>query len=496
MTRGALIRAATFALLLAVTAGAAADRAHAADPRLPPPPAMEPPPAPGPDAGLQFIPLGIGKSVVIDLPRDVKDVLVADPKIANAVIRTARRAYLIGVAVGQTNIFFFDETGAQLAGFDIAVTRDLNGVRAGLKRIFPAYDLMVEGVGPDSLVLTGAVATPLEAQQARDFVAGLLKDATNVINNITVRGRDQVMLKVTVAEVQRDIIKQLGIDLTGQLGSTNALLNLNTVNPFSAYGQALSATALTSSLGGLTTNPLTGSAVQRFAATLQAMERAGVFRTLAEPNLSAVSGESANFLAGGEFPIPGGLTCDQTGRNCQVSVQFKKFGISLTFTPVVLGEGRISLKVMTEVSDLSNEGSITLQPTIGGPIITVPAIRTRRAETMVEIPSGGALAMAGMIQEQTKQQINGLPGLLQLPVLGALFRSRDYVNRQSELMVIVAPYIVRPVAPKELSRPDDGFADVSDPSTVLLGRLNRIYGVAGSADPNRTYFGRYGFILD
>ncbi|MEZ5786372.1 MAG: type II and III secretion system protein family protein [Xanthobacteraceae bacterium] len=498
---------------------------------MPPPPPIDGPAAVSePTGGLQFIPLGVGKSIVIDLPGDVKDVLVADPTIANAVIRSTRRAFLIGTKVGQTNILFFDAQGRQLAGFDIAVTRDLNGLRAALKRALPNRDIRVEGLGERSVVLSGTVATAAESQLAYDLAVrfvytaptkvstynssfgasgggaeatstwkgGSGSDDNNslVVNALTINSRDQVMLKVTVAEVQRDLVKQLGIDLTGTLGSNNALINFNTVNPFTAYGQALSDTAIASALGGTVTNPLTGGTTQRFNAIVRAMERAGVIRTLAEPNLSAISGENATFLAGGEFPIPGGLTCDQTGRNCQVSVQYKKFGISLTFTPVVLSEGRISLKVMTEVSDLSNDSSITLQPTIGGPIITVPSIRTRRADTTVEIPSGGALAMAGMLQEQTKQQINGLPGLLQLPVLGTLFRSRDYVNRQTELMIIVTPYVVRPVAPKDLSRPDDGFADISDPSTILLGRLNRIYGVTGSADPNRTYFGRYGFILD
>jgi pilus assembly protein CpaC len=227
------------------------------------------------------------------------------------------------------------------------------------------------------------------------------------------------------------------------------------------------------------------------------MERAGVIRTLAEPNLTAISGETATFLAGGEFPIPAGLSCDTTKVPplCQQSIEYKKFGVGLHFTPVVLAEGRVSLKVMTEVSDLSNENALTLQVP-GAGSMTIPSVRVRRADTTLEIPSGGALAMAGMIQEQTKQQINGVPGLMQLPVLGTLFRSRDYVNRQTELMVIVTPYVVRAVAQKNLSRPDDGFADVSDPSTILLGRLNRIYGIPGSVDPNKLYRGSYGFIMD
>jgi pilus assembly protein CpaC len=165
--------------------------------------------------------------------------------------------------------------------------------------------------------------------------------------------------------------------------------------------------------------------------------------------------------------------------------------VSLNFTPVVLSQGRISLKVMTEVSELSTEGALQS----GG--FTIPSLRTRRADTTLEIPSGGSIALAGLIQEQTKQQINGLPGLMQIPVLGTLFKSRDFVNRQTELAVIVTPYIVRAVARKELSRPDDGFADASDPASVLLGRFNRIYGVAAKkADPKGSYLGNYGFILD
>jgi pilus assembly protein CpaC len=430
----------------------------------------------GSDATSRFIPLGIGKSVVIDLPRDIKDVLVADPTIANAVVRSSRRAYIIGVKVGQTNVYFFDENGAQISGLDIAVTRDLNGLRAALKQALPNADLHVEGIG-EGLVLSGNVATPVEAQTAFDIAARLAGDDKKVVNSIVVQGRDQVMLKVTVAEVQRDIVKQLGIDLNGSLGTGAAVVNFNNSNAFSALGAPLSSSNITGTFKSVT-------------ATLRAMERAGVIRTLAEPNLTAISGESANFLAGGEFPVPAGSTCDATGRNCQTTITFKKFGVSLEFTPVVLGEGRISLRVQSEVSELSSEGALQQAG------ISIPSLRVRRAVTTVEIPSGGALAMAGLIQEQTKQQINGLPGLMQLPILGTLFKSRDFVNHQTELAVIVTPYIVRAVARQELSRPDDGFADASDPASVLLGRFNRIYGVARAPEPKGSYHGSYGFILD
>jgi pilus assembly protein CpaC len=298
------------------------------------------------------------------------------------------------------------------------------------------------------------------------------------------------MLKVTVAEVQRSIIKQMGIDLTANLTYGTAVVNFSNVNPFTANNAPLVANnAAIGTFGG------TGN-IPSVTATLRAMESAGVVRTLAEPNLTAISGESATFISGGEFPIPAGVTCQTTTSgaigSCVQTVSFKKFGISLNFTPVVLSEGRISLRVMTEVSEISSENSLT--GGTGG--TTIPSIKTRRAETTLEIPSGGSMAMAGLIQDQTKQAINGMPGLAQLPVLGTLFRSRDYVNKQTELMVLVTPYIVRAVAQKDLSRPDDGFASASDPQTDLLGSINRIYGVPGRNEPARNYRGTYGFITD
>jgi pilus assembly protein CpaC len=437
----------------------------------------------------RFLSLGIGKSIVIDLPRDIKDVLVADPKIANAVVRSAQRAYIIGAAVGQTNIVFFDSAGQQIAAYDIAVKRDLNGVRAALKLSLPNADIQIDGLG-DGVILTGSAASPIEAQQAGELAARLAGGIDKVVNSIAVRGRDQVMLKVTVAEVARSIIKQMGIDLSASMNYGTAVVNFSNANPFTAYGRALVANNTASASFGATPS------VQ---ATLRAMESAGVVRTLAEPNLTAISGESATFIAGGEFPVPAGYSCDPTTHVCITQISFKKFGISLNFTPVVLTEGRISLRVMTEVSELSNENSITLSQSVTSSTVnslTIPSIKTRRAETTLEIPSGGAMAMAGLIQEQTKQAINGLPGLAQLPVLGSLFRSRDYVNSQTELMVLVTPFIVRAVAQKDLSRPDDGFAAASDPQSDLLGNINRIYGVPGRVEPARNYRGTYGFITD
>jgi pilus assembly protein CpaC len=430
------------------------------------------------DFESRSVALGIGKSVVLDFPRDIKDVLVADPKIANAVIRTSRRAYIIGNEVGQTNVFFFDAEGRHMAGLDIAVTRDLNGIRAAIRQVLPDADIRIEGIGKDGVILTGTVASQAEAQQAYDITVRLLSDATantvaqgsKVVNAIVVRGRDQVMLKVTVAEMDRNVIKQLGINLSGSAGFGSAVVNFNTSNPFPINGTPSS--SVSPGFKGIT-------------ATIQAMEQVGIVRTLAEPTLAAISGESAHFLVGGSFPypVPGSL-------GQPPAIQFQSYGVALNFTPVVLSEGRISLHVATEVSQLDNTTSVTIAGT------TVPGLTVRRADTTVEIPSGGTLAMAGMLQEQTKQAITGLPGLMQLPILGTLFKSSDYLNSQTELVALVTPYIVRAVAQKDLSRPDDGFADPSDPAIVLLGRLNRIYGVGGIPDPPDNYRGKYGFILD
>ncbi len=481
LMRNFLIRALSFSAAAAMTLNPALAPAVAGDS------STAAPVAASVQTKVRFLALGIGKSVIVDLPRDVKDVLVADPKIANAVIRSPQRAYIIGATVGQTNVVFFDSEGQQIAAYDIAVKRDLNGVRAALRQMLPMGGIQAEGVG-EGVMLTGSVSSPIEAQQAGDVAARLVGGADKVINSIVVRGRDQVMLKVSVAEVRRDIIKQLGIDLSASMNYGTAVVNFNNSNPFTASGGPI--------VGGnsLTASALNKAGLPTVTATLRAMESAGVVRTLAEPNLTAISGESATFIVGGEFPFPTGVTCQTNPAGavgqCAPSIAFKKFGISLNFTPVVLTEGRISLRVMTEVSEVSTDNSINISG------ISVPSIKTRRAETTLEIPSGGSLAMAGLIQEQTKQAVNGLPGIDQLPVLGQLFRSQDFVNNQTELMVIVTPYVVRAVAQKELSRPDDGFAPASDAQSTLLAQINRIYGIPGRAEPIGSHQGNFGFIID
>jgi pilus assembly protein CpaC len=216
---------------------------------------------------------------------------------------------------------------------------------------------------------------------------------------------------------------------------------------------------------------------------IKAYERDGLIRTLAEPTLTAISGENAKFLAGGEFPIPVAQDNDRT------TIEFKPFGVGLGFTPVVMSEGRISMRITSEVSETTPENAIRTDR------LTIPGLKVRRAETTVELPSGGSMVMAGMIQERTKQDLNGIPGVKDLPVLGALFRSRDYLSNETELVVIVTPFIVAPVNENKLTTPLDTLNLASDRQTILWGRLNRMYGVQGGGAKG-VYQGNVGFIVE
>ena len=226
-----------------------------------------------------------------------------------------------------------------------------------------------------------------------------------------------------------------------------------------------------------------------FAAVINALERDSLVRTLAEPTLTAISGESAKFLAGGEFPVPVGAD------DGEVTIEFKPFGVGLGFSPVVMSEGLISLRINTEVSELSNENAIIVASSSTSSSATIPSLKLRRAETTVELPSGGSMVMAGLIQDSVKQHINGIPGLKNVPVLGALFRSRDFQADETELVVIVTPYIVSPVNEKELATPLDRFNVATDRQTILLGRLNKVYGTSGLS-PKGVYHGNVGFIVE
>jgi pilus assembly protein CpaC len=434
--------------------------------------------------------LSIGKSIVIDLPRDAAEVFVSDPKVANAVVRTARKVFIIGTGQGTTSVFVTDKSGAQIAALDIGVAkelaRELSILREVIKKALPKADIKVTSVG-DNFVLSGTVDSSLEVQSAIDIannlvgqtagIGGVTASVGKVVNALQVRGRDQVMLKVTIAEVQRSVLKQLGINLNGQWNVANSGLSMLTDQPFSVQRQLLSNTELVGRAAGNT-------------ATMRALERQGVLRTLAEPTLTAISGESAKFLAGGEVAVPQAETFDIVTRARTVSVSYKPIGVALNFTPVVMNENRISIRLATEVTEIDPENSFLLNTT------QVPGFRTRKAETTVELPSGAVLASAGLIQQQSRQAINGLPGAMNIPILGTLFRSRDYQRFETELLILVQPFIAKPSAPGQIAKPDDGFADATDPSTIFMGRLNRTYGSSNKTPAVISKSGPVGFIND
>ena len=439
------------------------------------------------------IQMGVGKSVVLDLPRDAAEIVVGNPAIANAIVRTPRKIYLMGAAQGQTTVFAVDAQGRQFAKYELSVGRDVGELGPLLKAAIPRSEIVTRTVN-DTIILTGRVASPADAQRAIDIAKGFATrkaesagpgggEGGNVINGMIIRGDDQVMLKVTVAEVSRTVLKQLGVSANPAAGVDTLLSGgwgtLTSNNPFIINSQL--------SNGALTLKGPSGNAL-----TVQAFERNSVARILAEPTVTAVSGEIAKVMVGGEIAVPGPGSCvGAAGSNiCTPSVVFKPYGVSLAFTPVVQAEGRILIHVGMEVNEIDPSTSVTYS---GG---TVPGFKTRKNETTVELPSGGSIATAGLIQQNNSAAINGLPGLLDLPVLGALFRSRDYARLETELLIVVTPYIVKPIPAKEVSRPDDNFRDASDPQAWLLGRINRLYASPNNPDLNQNYKGRIGFIHD
>jgi len=429
----------------------------------------------GSGTSTRSIVLGLNKAAVVELPVSARDVLVSDPAIVDAVVRTAKRIYLIGLKVGQTNAFFFNEKGQQIVNLEIRVERDLAGLRATLHQFFPDARIDVQAMN-DHVVLSGSVANASQADKARELAARYVGSPDQVLNMLAIDGKEQVMLKVTVAEMQRSVIKQLGVNLSAVGDIGNLALNLATSNPFSVQGQALG--GLDGTAGGTSGN-------MTLSSSLKALEEDGLVRTLAEPTLTAISGEGAKFLAGGEFPVP--TAKDQDGN---ITVTYKPFGVGLAFTPVVLSEGRISLKLSTEVSELTTQGQVTQNG------LTIPALKVRRAETTLEMPSGGSLVMAGLLSDSTKQNIDGVPGAKDMPVLGQLFRSRDYQKNETELVIIVTPYVVDPTSRNKIALPTDGFAPASDMDTILMGRLNATYGVKDAVPTDRKLEGPVGFVVE
>ncbi|MGB3386785.1 MAG: type II and III secretion system protein family protein [Pseudaminobacter sp.] len=458
----------------------------------------------------QRIKLGLNKSIVIDLPADAYDILVANPAVADAVTRTARRIYLFGKAVGETNIFVFGPNGEQIVSLELAVERDVAGLEDYIKRFIPNSDVKIELIN-DNVVLTGTVETPLDAKRAEQlatiFVSGgeattgqysqtasggssdggvdinnpdSERRVSSIVNMLQIIGEDQVTLKVTVAEVSRNVMKQLGVNMFAG-GNADGI----------TWG------AISTIPGGLG-SPIAGAgfnlATRSLEMQLRAMEQAGVMKTLAEPTLTAVSGEKATFLVGGEYNMLREVKApkrDKDGVTDPGGLEYERvdYGIGLEFLPVVLSPGRISLKIRTQVSEPTSEAMGTSE---SGP--SLPSLRKRLADTTVELPSGGSMMIAGLVRDEVKQVMGGLPGLSKVPVLGTLFRSRDFVRNETELVIIVTPYLSKPVARAALAKPDDNFNAASDGAGMFLGKVNRVYGTMQTSRPNGRYHGVVGYI--
>ncbi len=501
----------------------------------------------------QHMTLALNKAAIIELPADARDVFVANPQIVDAVVRTPRRIFLMSLKIGQTNAIFLDAQGHQIGALEIVVNSDVTDLNHQLTQQLPGSDVKAEALN-DNVVLSGMANSVQDASRAQDLATSYAGDEKKVVNALSIAERQQVLIQVRVSEMSRSIAKQFGVNMATITDSTGVPLIVSTGNQFSLLGRALSdvsgaqvgqvcqVTQFQQRLipDGVQRPPGSGNEVLQpppqifpdeyrnalgiipgtniggtnlgFSATnicraqpnnvqgiLQALERVGLVHTLAEPNLTAISGEAAKFLAGGEFPMP-----TSRDRDGNITVEYKPFGVGLAFTPIVLSKGRISLQISSEVSELTNTGALTLAGqsitdsngnTVQQQGLTLPALSVRRTATTVELPSGSSLAIGGLIQQSTKQNLDAFPGVKDLPVLGALFRSRDFQNNETELVVTVTAYLVNPVAPTQIARPDDGFVVPTDAETMLLGRVNSVYGNGAKATPVSAPKNAIGYIV-
>uniref|UniRef100_A0AC34GW27 Pilus formation protein N-terminal domain-containing protein n=1 Tax=Panagrolaimus sp. ES5 TaxID=591445 RepID=A0AC34GW27_9BILA len=435
------------------------------------------------------IQLGLNQSRLIRLPKDVSDIVMANPNVADAVVRSSRNIYVLGKGVGQTNLVAIDGDGQTVSNITISVERDLGSLRKAIRQYLPMTSIKVAMMN-DNVVLSGTASTAGEVEKAASLAEAFLavgpinngdgagnsgyssiasgnaqgKQSGKIINLVQILGGQQVTLKVTVAEVDRNITKQLGVNLIRE-GGSGVRFNLlnNAINKGSA------------TLG-------IGSTL---AAYVNAMESAGVMKILAEPTLTAISGESARFKVGGEYNIINSLS--ENGRDSS-SVAQVAYGIGLEFVPVVLSPGRISLKVVTDISEPDESKKE------GIPGTKVIQLNRRYASSTIELPSGGSMMIAGLVQDKMSLQRDAVPGLSALPLVGAMFRNDVRKRSEKELVIIVTPYLAEPASEGDLSRPTDNLEFASDASATLLGQVNKVYGHKAEAIKNQRFNGNIGYI--
>ncbi|MDY0883293.1 type II and III secretion system protein family protein [Dongia soli] len=435
-------------------------------------------PTPAPLSGIAAAPadrlvLPLNKTKGLALGDAVRDIIIGNPDIADIVVRSPKQVYLIGKAIGDTNAFFVDAHGELIHKVDIVVQPDAETVQNNIDTLLPGEHIQAKGMS-DSIVLSGSASSDRAAAQARNIARRFVAKDENVVNMIRVTSEQQVLLRVRVAEAQKTVLKELGID---------NLLSPTTLGP-------LTIDAATSALGlGPNIAGTLGISSGNFDSTVRLLEQHGFIRTLAEPNLLAVSGETASMLAGGEYPIPAPQDVDT------ITIQYKPFGVSLAFLPVVLDSGRISLKISTEVSSLSQANAVSI-PTFSGDI-QVQGFTTRRANSTVELPSGGSLMIAGLMQNDIISSLNGIPGLMDIPILGTLFSSTSFQRNETELVILVSVVLAKPTDPRQLALPTDGFAPATDLDRYFMGNLQNIYVKRPNPDPNapQTLQGPIGYIV-
>ena len=410
----------------------------------------------------QKINLEIGQSLNLDLPKGVRIIYVSEPSLLDATLKGNSQLALSGRNAGATDLYLQDEAGTTLASYRVFIKRNLALLYEVLRSTAPQLDLKLHATGR-GMILTGDVASDAEAARIEQVVRSSLtpEELSGFVNQLTIREVDQVMIKLTIAEVQHSILRQLGVKTTGSWTVGNTAMK-GTGNTGIADGVG----TITANVGG------------KELFSLQALEREGVLRTLAEPTLTAVSGGDAKFTAGGQVPILGSISTQ--GSFQERTVVWKDVGVELSFKPVVVSPGRIRLEIKSSVSEIDP----SLAYTFGG--ITFPGFRKRQMDTIVELPSGASLMTAGLLQQQTSVEIQGVPGLLNLPVIGALFRSREFQRKESELMIVVVPFIAKASKPDKMPLPTDAFRITDDASQILQSQMVQRYGqsrtrIAGEA---------------
>jgi len=401
--------------------------------------------------------LSVGAGRMITLPAPISDLFIASENVADVQVRSAREVYLIGKGAGETSFYAANKAGDIVYSATVRVGKNIGSVDQMLAMAMP--DAKIVATPMNGLVLlTGTVASPEDAAEAERLVTAYVGEGVSVVSRLRAATPLQVQLRVQIAEVSRTLAKEIGNSFTtrdgsgtlpaGYGGSGRDFGSFNPVGGFDVKRKGTGGTfAILTKLFGL-----------NVADALDLAETDGMATMLAQPNLTAVSGETASFLAGGEIPIP-----LSTGLG-QVSVEYKQYGVSLSFTPTVLADGRISMRVRPEVSELSADGAVTLNG------FTLPGIVTRRSETTVELGSGQSMVIGGLLKNNVSNTLDKVPGVGDVPILGALFRSTAYRRSQSELMIVVTPFLVKPVSASQIVLPTDGLKAPTDLERVLLGQ--------------------------